>query len=69
MDYIAIVTFAYLHGVERFMASDCLKASLDMLPSPTLDGDGFIRFGILQGGGCDVPHRLPASWFLFIHIL
>ena len=33
------------------------KASMDVLPSPTSDGEGFIRFGNPQGGGCDVPHR------------
>ena len=39
------------------MVGGCSKASMDMLPSPTLDKDGSIRFGIPQGGGCDVCHR------------
>ena len=50
-------------GIQwRMMVGDFLKAPVDMLPSPTLDGVSFLRFGIPDGGGCDVPHR-PPRWF------
>ena len=43
------------------MAGDCLEVSADMFTSPTSDGDGFIRFGIPQGGDCDVPREPQGS--------
>ena len=45
MDQIAVFNFANLDGIERMMVGDCLVVSLDVLPSPTLDGNGFFRFG------------------------
>ena len=48
MDHIAILNFAYPDGIRKMMASDCLNVPIDILPSPALVGDGFIRFGIPQ---------------------
>ena len=56
MDQTDIFKSAHPDSFEWMMVSDCLKASLDMLPSPTSDGDGLISFGIPQGECCDVPH-------------
>ena len=56
MDQITKSHFAHLDGIEKMMAGDYLKTSMDMFPSPT-PGDEFIWFEILQEGGCDVPER------------
>ena len=63
MVWIAIYNSACPDGIGRMMASDCLYVSMDILTSPTSDGDGFIRFRVTQGGGCDVPHR-PQGFLL-----
>ena len=44
------------------MVGDSLKISVDLLPSPTLDGDGYSSFGVPHGGG-DSPHIPQGAYF------
>ena len=51
MDRIALFNLAHLDGIGRMMDGDCLKASVNMVPPPSSDGDGSFKFGIPHGGG------------------
>ena len=63
-----MINFAPLNKIGRMMAADFLNISLNMLPPLSLDSDGFIRFGIFQGGGCEVPHRCEGYLLPDIHL-
>ena len=68
MDQITVSNFAHPDVVTRVIVGDCLKASVGVLPSPTSDGDCFLRFGIPQGGGCNVPHRPQLCLYSDFHL-
>ena len=49
MDQIAINSSPDPGDVKKMMGGDWLRTSLDMFPSPTLDGVGFFGFEVSHG--------------------
>ena len=48
VDQIAMLNFVHSDSIGRMMASDCFNVSVDMLPSPALNGDSSSGLGFLK---------------------